>query len=132
MKTRITFIMAAAIAVSGEAPPPRATGLDIPTAQSIQILAACVEKKLGQFTEEDLPKGGISIRYGESRSLFIHTKPTLYFDITDQGDARHIVIQYRHPMSKGTAAKTLRIIGRKCFPYELDAAGGGVLPDTGA
>jgi len=132
MKTKVSFILAAAFAVSGEAPPPRPTGLDIPTVQSIHILAACIEKKLSRYTEADLPSGGISIRFGETRSLFLHTKPTLYFDISEQGDTRHIIVQYRHPMSRGTAAKQLRIVGRKCFPYELDAAGGGVLPEAGA
>lgn len=71
------------------------------------------------------------MRYGERTTLFIHYQPTLYFDISDDGATRHIVVRYRHPMSKNNAAKVLRQVGRKCFPYELEAAGGGKLPDAG-
>lgn len=128
MRIKIGLLFVA-LGLTAEAAPPRDSGLKIPTAQSIHILAACIEKRLKQVTEADLPNGGISIRYGEYKSLLIHSAPTLYFDITDLGENRQIAINYRHPMSKGTAAKQLRIVGRKCFPYELEAAGGGRLPD---
>jgi hypothetical protein len=123
----VTFV---GFVLSGSAPP-RETGVSIPTAQSIHILAACIEKRLGQYTESDLPGGGISIKYGERRSLLIHFPPTLYFDLTEVDGNRRIDVRYRHPMTKGAAAMRLRMTGRKCFPYELEAAGGGVLPDSG-
>ncbi len=129
MKTQYIIIVIVGFMSCAAAPPPRETGLQIPTAQSKQILAACIEKRLQDYTEEDLPNGGISVRYGERKTLLIHYQPTLYFDMTDDGTNRNIAIRYRHPMSKGTAAKMLRMVGRKCFPYELDAAGGGRLPD---
>jgi hypothetical protein len=130
MKIVMMAAAAAALMYGGEQQPPRETGLKIPTAQSIPILTACITKRLGQATTEDLPGGGVSVRYGESRTLFIHRPPTLYFDISEDGPNRVIVIRYRHPMSKGTAAKMLRHVGKKCFPYELEAAGGGKLPDA--
>ena len=54
----------------------------------------------------------------------MHKTGPLTFQITDAGDARHITVLYRHPLSAGTAAKNLRVYGRKCFPYELAASGG--------
>ncbi len=131
MKALLPLSLVAGFALSAEAPPPRETGLNIPTAQSMPILAACIKKRLGSFTQAELPNGGLSIRFGEARSLFIHYQPTLYFDISEVDGNRQINVRYRHPMSKGNAAKMLRMIGRKCFPYELEAAGGGVLLGAG-
>lgn len=128
MKHLATLLAATALAgTATAAAPPRETGLDIATAQSIETVAHCIENRLGQFDEEPLEHGGLSIEYGAYHSLLIHTQATLYFDIVDDGQDRHIMVRYRHPMSKGTAAKYTRIIGRKCFPYELEAAGGGKL-----
>ena len=129
-KMKAPAALLASVALLGNSAPPRETGIDIPSAQSIPILASCIEKRLSsRFNEKSLPGGGVSIEWGEQQSLFIHYDPALYFDITDIDGTRHIMLRYRHPMSKSGAAKNLRVIGRKCFPYELDAAGGGVLPD---
>jgi hypothetical protein len=131
MKTTPRLIALGFLMFNTAASAPRDAGLDIPSAQSISVLAKCIHHRLGQSNNVDLPNGGVSIQVGESRYMFIHQAAKLYFDITDGGDVRHINIHYRHPMTKGTAAKNLRIVGRKCFPYELDAAGGGVLPEAG-
>ena len=128
MKKIVMLALLAEFLLTAEASPPRETGIVIPSAQSIQILSSCIEEKLGQYTESDIPGGGVSIKVGEHQELFIHYQPFLYFDLTEVGGNRLITVRYRHPFSKGLAAKNLRQVGRKCFPYELDAAGGGKLP----
>lgn len=131
MKRAVPFAILSALMLSAETQPPRETGLDIPTAQSIPVLTSCIERKLGTlYKEKPLPNGGISIEYGEQTVYFIHYQPALYVDLIETDGTRHIVIRYRHPMSKGNAAKVLRSLGRKCFPYELEASGGGILPEN--
>jgi len=129
MKLATPFAALALFTLTAEIAPPRETGLDIPSAQSVPALAKCIEHRMGMlYKEVPLPNGGVSIEWGEQQSLFIHYDPALYFDLTDVDGTRHIVLRYRHPISKEAAAKNLRVIGRKCFPYELEAAGGGILP----
>lgn len=132
MKYVAIVTLAAGIALSGEAPPPHETGLDIPSVQSSEILTSCIEKKLSGNIVKEVPidGGGVSIQAFKYPNSIFMGHPQLFFDITKAEDAQHINIHYRHPMSKGAAAKWTRIIGRKCFPYELEAAGGGVLPDA--
>jgi hypothetical protein len=132
MKKITVFALAAGIMLSAEAPAPHDTGLIIPTAQSGQVLTDCIKKKMGGNVIDEKPIGdhGVSIETIKYPNSIFMGHPTLYFDITEAGDNRQINIHYRHPMSKGAAAKWTRIIGRKCFPYELEAAGGGTLPDT--
>lgn len=110
---------------------PHETGLDIPSAQSREVLVPCIERKLGGsfLSEKSLDSGGVSIQAIKYPNSPFFGHPTLYFDISEADGNRHINIHYRHPMSKDAAAKWTRIIGRKCFPYELDAAGGGRLPE---
>lgn len=126
----LTFV--AGFMLSAEAPPPHDTGLNIPSAQSGDVLIACIEKKMGSnvVKTEPIAAGGLSIETIKYPNSFFMGHPTLYFDITEADGNRNIGIHYRHPMNKKAAAKWTRIIGRKCFPYELDSAGGGRLPET--
>jgi hypothetical protein len=125
--------LAVGIALSAEAPVPHDTGLDIPSAQSSEVLVSCIEKRMHSVMtgEKPIENGGISIQAIKYPNSIFFGHPTLYFDITKVDGNNHIVIHYRHPMTKGTAAKWTRIVGRKCFPYELEAAGGGRLPEAG-
>lgn len=129
---RITgaLTLVAGLALSAEAPAPHKTGLDVPTAQSGDVLIACIRKKMAGniVREEPIPAGGLSIQSIKYPNSLFFGHPTLYFDITEADGNRHIVVGYRHPMSKEAAAKWTRIVGRKCFPYELEAAEGGKLP----
>lgn len=130
MKNVIALAFVALIVLSGEAPAPHDTGLDIPSAQSKDVLVSCIEKKMhGNIVKEmPTPDGGLSIQTIKYPNSIIMGHPTLYFDLTEAEGNRHILIHYRHPMSKEAAAKWTRMVGRKCFPYELEAAGGGILP----
>lgn len=133
MKSIAVLALAAGFSLSAEAPAPHETGLDIASAQSSQLLVSCIEKRFAGslVAEKSIPTGGISIQAIKYPNSPFFGHPILYFDITEADGNRHIGIHYRHPMSKETAAKWTRIIGRKCFPYELDAAGGGRLPEAG-
>ena len=55
--------------------------------------------------------------------LSMHKTGPLTFALTNTGQLRLVTVLYRHPLSAGGAAKSLRIYGRKCFPYEFNAAG---------
>jgi hypothetical protein len=129
MKRVEAFALVAGFLLSAEAPVPHDTGLDIPSAQSRAVLVSCIEKKMGGnlVAEKPIGEDGVSIQTIKYPNSLLFGHSTLYFDITESDGNRHINIHYRHPMSKGAAAKWTRVIGRKCFPYELDAAGGGRL-----
>lgn len=118
------------LGLTAAAPPTRETGLDIPSAQSGDILVACIKKRLsGVFLgEKPIEGGGLSLEAVKYPNSMFFGHPTLYFDITEAEETRHIKIHYRHPMSAESASKYLRNVGKKCFPYELEAAGGGKLP----
>jgi hypothetical protein len=120
----------AGILLTAEAPVPHETGLDVPTAQSGDVLISCIRKKMSGNIVREVPieGGGVSIQSIKYPNSPFFGHPTLNFDITETDGTRHIVVNYRHPMSKEGAAKWTRIVGRKCFPYELEAAGGGRLP----
>ena len=127
------FVAFAGVALAAEAPAPRDSGLVIPSAQSKDVLVGCIEKKMhGNIVkEEPIGDNGLSIQTIKYPNSFIMGHPTLYFDITEAEGNRNLNIHYRHPMNKSAAAKWTRIVGRKCFPYELEAAGGGRLPPEG-
>jgi hypothetical protein len=131
MKRVAALTLAVGVVLSAEAPPPHETGLNIPSAQSGEVLISCIEKKMGSnvVKTEPIAAGGLSIETIKYPNSIFMGHPTLYFDITEADGNRNIGIHYRHPMSKDAAAKWTRIIGRKCFPYELEAAGGGRLPE---
>lgn len=133
MKKVAVIVLFAGFTLSAEAPAPHETGLDIPSAQSGQLLVSCIERKMGSMFMDEKPiaGGGTSIETIKYPNSIFFGHPTLYFDITEADGNRHIGIHYRHPMNKAAAAKWTRVIGRKCFPYELEAAGGGKLPETG-
>ncbi|WBO24350.1 hypothetical protein [Sphingomonas abietis] len=132
MKKIVAFAIVAGAVLSADAPPPHETGLNIPSAQSGDVLISCIEKKMGSMVvkTEPIGTGGLSIETIKYPNSIFMGHPTLYFDITDVDGNRNIGIHYRHPMNKKAAAKWTRMVGRKCFPYELDAAGGGRLPET--
>jgi hypothetical protein len=129
MKKVAAFALVVGVMLSAAAPAPHDSGLAIPSAQSREILVSCIEKKMaGNFVkEEPLGTTGVSIQTIKYPNSIFFGHPTLFFDITDASENRLISIHYRHPLSKGVAAKWTRVIGRKCFPYELEAAGGGRL-----
>lgn len=132
MKNVAMLALVAGFTLSAEAPVPHDTGLIIPTAQSGQVLTDCIKKKMAGAVIDEKPIGdhGVSIETIKYPNSIFMGHPTLYFDVTEAGDNRQINIHYRHPMSKEAAAKWTRMVGRKCFPYELEAAGGGKLPET--
>ena len=129
MTKPVVLALVAGFMLMAEAPMPHDTGLAIPSAQSRDLLVSCIEKKMAgnMVKEEPIGSSGISIETIKYPNSIFFGHATLFFDITEAGDNRLINIHYRHPMSKGAAAKWTRIIGRKCFPYELEAAGGGRL-----
>jgi hypothetical protein len=121
-------VLVAAFLVSAEARPPRPLHLNIATAQSQDILAQCIEHKQSGYTPNEVPLdgGGVRIEFSQQMNWFKRA-PVEYWTIEPKDGVNHITMSYRHPMSEKLAAKELRIIGRKCFPYELEAAGGGKL-----
>lgn len=128
MRKKIAFAALAAFALSAEARPPRPVHLDIATAQSQEILVHCIESKVSGLDVKEVPidGGGIRLEFTQ-RNNILRRPPMEYWTITPQEGVNHITTAYRHPMSEKTAAKVVRIVGRKCFPYELEAAGGGRL-----
>ena len=110
--------------------PPRMVRLDIATAQSQDILVDCIKRKISGLSSKEVPidGGGVSIQFTQQMNLFGRA-PMEYWNIVPKDGVNHITVGYRHPMSEKTAAKDLRIVGRKCFPYELEAAGGGRLEE---
>jgi len=130
MKRVSALALVALAMLTAEKSAPHDTGLNIPSAQSQEILVSCIEKKMSGniVSEKPIKDGGLSIQSIKYPNSPFFGHPTMYFDITEADGNRQIGIHYRHPMSKGAAAKWTRIVGRKCFPYELEAAGGGKLP----
>ncbi len=128
------LVMAAGLAsclmLTAAAKPPRMVRLDIATAQSPDILIQCIKQKISGLPSKEVPieGGGVSVQFSQQMNWFKRA-PMLYWNIVPRDGANHITLGYRHPMSEKTAAKDLRIVGRKCFPYELEAAGGGRLSD---
>ena len=128
---RLRFIaLAACAALTAAAKPPRIVHLDIATAQSQDILVQCIEHKLSGLNVKEVPidGGGVCVQFSQQMNWF-HRAPMEYWNIVPKDGVNHITLGYRHPMSEKTAAKDLRVVGRKCFPYELEAAGGGRLTD---
>ncbi|MGI4881373.1 MAG: hypothetical protein ACRYG4_28260 [Janthinobacterium lividum] len=125
---KITLVFVAGLMLSAEAPPPREVHLDIATAQSKEILVACIEHLISGLKVKEVPLdgGGVRLEFTQANNLF-GRPPMMYWSIIPKGSENHLAVAYRHPMSESTAAKDIRIVGRKCFPYELEAAGGGRL-----
>lgn len=130
MKRSSLFVLASCVLLTAAAKPPRIVHLDIATAQSQDILVQCIEHKISGLNAKEVPidGGGVSVQFSQQMNLF-HRAPMEYWNIVPKDGVNHITLGYRHPMSEKTAAKVLRIVGRKCFPYELEAAGGGRLSD---
>lgn len=133
MRSGAVYALLAGVLLSAEAAPPRPVHLDIATAQSKDILTQCIERKLSGFPvkEVELDGGGVSVQFSQQNNIF-HRAPMQYWNIVPKDGVNHLTLSYRHPMSEKTAAKLIRMVGRKCFPYELEAAGGGRLPADGA
>lgn len=129
MKKSVILLLVAGALLSAEASPPRWVHLDIETAQSPDILVQCIEHKISGLNSKEVPidGGGVSVQFSQQMN-WLGRPPMEYWNIVPKDGANHITVGYRHPMSEKTAAKDLRIVGRKCFPYELEAAGGGTLP----
>ena len=131
MRYSIAAAVLGDLLLSAAAAPPRLAHLDIPTAQSPEILTACIEKKLGLPTKEKPVEGGGVVVEASQPNNFFKRAPMEYWTVAPKDGVNHLTMSYRHPMSEKTAAKVVRMIGRKCFPYELEAAGGGRLPAAG-
>jgi hypothetical protein len=111
--------------------PPRPTGLDVQTVQSVNAIQQCIDNKAGGMAEDDAIAHGVAITVGSTTNIFgMRRTGPLTFEIIDAGDVRHISVLYRHPLSAKAAAMNLRQFGRKCFPYELSASGLAT-PDVG-
>ena len=132
MKKKVALSLVCAFGLIAAAPPPRQVHLDIATAQSKDILVQCIAHPLSGLSVKEVPteEGGVSLEFSQQMNLF-GRPPMEYWSINPKDGVNHIAVAYRHPMSEKTAAKDVRIIGRKCFPYELEAAGGGKLPEAG-
>ena len=130
MKSVAALALVAGFILSAEAAPPRLVHLDVATAQSPEILVQCIEHKISGLNSKEVPidGGGVSVQFTQQMN-WMGRPPMEYWNIEPRDGANHITVGYRHPMSEKTAAKDLRIVGRKCFPYELDAAGGGKLAE---
>ncbi len=130
MKLEAALALVAGFILSAEAAPPRLVHLDVATAQSPEILVQCIEHKISGLNSKEVPidGGGVSVQFTQQMN-WMGRPPMEYWNIVPRDGANHITVGYRHPMSEKTAAKDLRIVGRKCFPYELDAAGGGKLAE---
>ena len=128
MRLLTGLALATALMLTAEAAPPRPVHLDIASAQSQQILIQCIEHKISGLNVKEVPidGGGVSLQFSQQMN-WLHRAPVEYWNIVPKDGVNHITVAYRHPMSEKTAAKDIRIIGRKCFPYELEAAGGGKL-----
>lgn len=132
MNRNVFVALACGLMLVAAAPPPRDVHLDIATAQSKDILVQCIEHQLSGLNVKEVPTeaGGVSLEFSQQMNLF-GKPPFEYWRINPKDGVNHVTVAYRHPMSEKTAAKDVRIIGRKCFPYELEAAGGGKLADAG-
>jgi len=129
MKKLAALTLISAFGLTAEAAPPRPVHLDIATAQSEAILVKCIEQRLSGLNVKEVPLdgGGVSLEFSQKMN-WLHRAPMEYWNITPKDGVNHVTVAYRHPMSEKTAAKDVRVVGRKCFPYELEAAGGGKLP----
>jgi hypothetical protein len=127
---KLAGLVVIAFATVAAAPPPRQVHLDIATAQSQDILVQCIEHRLSALKVKEVVQegGGVSLEFSQQMN-WMGRPPMEYWTITPKEGTNHITVAYRHPMSEKTAAKDIRIIGRKCFPYELEAAGGGKLAE---
>jgi hypothetical protein len=71
--------------------PPRPTGLEVQTIQSLNAIQQCIEHKAGVMTEDEAIEHGVAITLGSTTNIFgMHRTGSLTFEIVDAGDVRHI------------------------------------------
>jgi hypothetical protein len=108
---------------SGPLQPPRDAGIRIMSSQSIMDLQACTIRTMAR---EDgkvvlVPKdNGVAIDFTRPGGLGNAQAARYSLHIRDLGNQRELTAFYRHPFSRKSAWQHTKIIGKRCFPHELN------------
>ncbi len=106
---------------SGPLKPARDSGIRIMSNQSLMDLQACTIRQMARDgTVVLVPmEGGVSIDYTRPGGLGNAQAARYSLQIRDLGKQRELKAFYRHPFSSKSAWQHTKIIGKRCFPYEL-------------
>ncbi len=97
------------------------TGIDLATPRPAEALQECVVRRMsGWGNVVAIPRAdGFAADLSVEAPFGMHYHDAFAFEVHDAGDARHITVRYRHPMSFKSSRNTLKDIGKVCFPELL-------------
>ena len=106
----------------GPLKPARDSGIRIVSNQSLMELQACTIRQMARDGTVVLvpEEGGVAIDYTRPGGLGNAQAARYSLHIKDLGKQREIKAFYRHPFSSKSAWQHTKIIGKRCFPYELN------------
>ncbi len=119
----IALMFQIAIGSSGPLKPPRDAGIRIMSNQPLMDLQACT---IRQMAREDgkvvlIPQtNGVAIDFTRPGGLGNAQAARYSLHLKDLGRQREISAFYRHPLSQKSAWAHTKIIGKRCFPGELN------------
>ncbi|WP_118856184.1 hypothetical protein [Sphingomonas mesophila] len=107
---------------SGPLKPPRDSGIRIMSNQSLLDLQACTIRQMardGTVVLVPVPNG-VAIDYTRPNGTGKAQAARFSLHVRDLGQQREISAYYRHPFSRKSAWQHTKIIGKRCFPGELN------------
>ena len=111
-----------AIGSSGPLKPARDAGIRIMSNQSLLDLQACTIRQMARDGTVVLVPlaNGVAIDYTRPAALGNAQAARYSLHVKDLGRQREISAFYRHPFSRKSAWAHTKIIGKRCFPGELN------------
>lgn len=110
------------IGSGGPLKPPRDAGIRIMSNQSLLALQACTIRQMARDGTVVLvpQENGVAIDYTRPNGMGKAQAARYSLHLKDLGQQRQISAFYRHPFSRKSAWAHTRIIGKRCFPGELN------------
>lgn len=117
---------------SGPLKPARDSGIRIMSNQSIMDLQACTIRTMAREDGKVIlvPKdNGVAIDFTRTGGLGNAQAARYSLHIRDLGNQRELTAFYRHPFSRKSAWQHTKIIGKRCFPHELNGTTASTTPE---
>ncbi len=123
----VLLLCLAATAVSAEPDAMRPTGDDLTSALPLTNIQACTTRywaRSGSAVAVPID-GGVAIDFHPQMAFAAPGKQLMTARITDDGTARHLTLEYRHPMSAKAGKRALRELAERCLsPRSVEAPAG--------
>ena len=116
---------------SGPLKPARDAGIKIMSNQSLTDLQACTIRQMARDgTVVLIPQpNGVAIDYTRPNGLGNAQAARYSLHVKEVGNQREMTVFYRHPFSRKAAWQHTKIIGKRCFPNELNGTTASAAPE---